>query len=236
LLARRFGSQFFDLWLGVVTTDEMAARELGLDCTEYLKIHRALPFMGVWRLLRRLDPAPSDGLLDIGCGVGRVICVAAQYPLYRVVGIDIDERCCALAERNVHNLRSCTIRPEVICMDASVYKVPDDITIIFFYNSFRGDQLRSMLGNVIESYDRAPRRIRLIYANPREHDLIISTERFRETSRFWISWRPGAEWGRTQMMRFYEVEPRRAHQPVEPIGDRHPLLSGTAGFSPSAKS
>ena len=50
--------------------------------------------------------------------------------------------------------------------------------------------------------------MRIVYANPREHDLIASMERFREAGRLWTSWRPGTEWRRTQMVRFYEVQPQ----------------------------
>jgi len=206
LYGRYIGSNLLDAWLGITTTDEAAAYEFGLDRTQYLKIHRALPFIGLWRLLHYLNPGKKNALLDVGCGVGRVICLAAQYPLSRVIGIDIDEKCCSLAKQNARNLRRRFARPEIECTDSANYRIPDCITIIVFYNSFGGDALREMLERVLESYNRSPRRIRLVYANPKEHDLIVSTGRFRETGQFWMSWRPGAEWGRTQMIRFYEVE------------------------------
>jgi precorrin-6B methylase 2 len=75
---------------------------------------------------RKLEPSRTDALLDMGCGAGRAICVAAQYPFSRVIGIDIDEGLCAVAERNARRLRRYAVRPEVVRADATIYHVPDD--------------------------------------------------------------------------------------------------------------
>src|SRR5262249_36514951 len=132
---------------------------------------RAVPYLGIERLMRRLKPSRTDALLDMGCGAGRAICVAAQHPFSRVIGIEIDKGLCAVAERNVRRLRRYPVRPEIVCADASKYRVPDDITVVFLYNPFSGAVLKAALTQVLESFDRAPRRLRLAYGNPREHEL-----------------------------------------------------------------
>ena len=206
--ARYVGSRLRDYSLGITTTDECIAREFGEDFSDYYYFHRAVSFSGIHRLMRHLDPGPKDALLDIGCGAGRVICLAAQYPFSRIVGIDIDDKFCALAERNVRSLRRCSVRPEVYCTDAATYRVPDDITIVFLYNPFGGEVMRPVLTRVLESHDRAPRPMRLVYMNPIAHDVVMEMGRFREAEQLLLSWRPGAEWARTQLVRFYDVEPR----------------------------
>ena len=167
--------------------------------------------------MRKLEPSRTDALMDMGCGAGRAICVAAQYPFSRVIGIEIDERLCALAERNARRLRRHAVRPEIICADAAKYRVPDDITVVFLYNPFSGEVLKTALTQVLKSFDRAPRRLRLAYANPREHELIVSMRRFRTADRIWLSWRPEAEWHRTKVVQFYEVEPHRRRQAAAPM-------------------
>jgi SAM-dependent methyltransferase len=212
LQTRYVRSRLGDRQLGIMTTDECVADEIrqkfSLEHPYPGGTHRAISFTAVHRLMRRLEPNQGDALLDYGCGAGRMLCVAAQYPFSRIVGIEIDEQVHALAERNAQNLRRFLIRPEVLCADATTYQVPEEITIAFLYNSFNGEILRSALTRLIESYDRAPRRLRLIYANPKEHDLVMSMKRWRETDQLRMSWRPGTEWARTQMIRFYEVKAR----------------------------
>jgi predicted RNA methylase len=201
-------ARFCDRRFGITTTDEEVAREVGraLD-DDYRFAYRPISYLGIERLMRKLEPSQTDALLDMGCGAGRAICVAAQYPFSRVIGIEIDERLCALAKRNVRRLRRYAVRPEIVCADGAKYRVPDDITVVFLYNPFSGEVLKTALTRVLESFDRAPRRLQLAYANPREHELITSMRRFRTADKMWLSWRPGREWHRTKVVQFYEVEP-----------------------------
>lgn len=212
LYARYLASCAADRRLGIVTADERLGHDPSNDPAPYRSVpggyHRAVSFAAIRRVLRRLAPGPADVLLDFGCGAGRVVCVAAQHPFARVIGVEHDRRICALAKRNAGSLRRYAVRPEVVCADAATWRVPDETTIVFMYNPFEGEVLRAAATRLIESYDRAPRRIRLVYANPREHELLMSMGRFRETGRLRMSWRPGAAWARTQAMHIYEVEPR----------------------------
>ena len=100
---------------------------------------------------------------------------------------------------------------EIVRADAAKYRVPDDITVVFLYNPFKGEVLKTALTRVLESYDRAPRRLKLAYANPREHELIASMQRFRAADKIWLSWRPEPEWHRTKVVQFYEVVPHGRH-------------------------
>jgi predicted RNA methylase len=213
LRAGRAAARLCDRKFGITTGDDEVAWVLGLapDDDSWVGC-RAISYLGIERLMRRLEPSRTDALLDMGCGAGRAICVAAQYPFSRVIGIEIDERLCALAERNACRLRRYTVRPEIVRADATKYRVPDDITVVFLYNPFNGEVLKAALTRVLESFDRAPRRLRVAYANPREHELIASMQRFRTADKIWLSWRPEAEWHRTKVVQFYEVEPHRRRQ------------------------
>lgn len=197
-----------DRRLGITTTERQVVRELGRALDDDYRFNcRAVSYLGMERLLRKLAPRPTDALLDMGCGAGRAICVAAQHPFSRVIGIEIDKDLCALAERNARRLRRYAVRPEIVWADAAKYPVPDDITIVFLFNPFGGHVLKTALTRVVESFDRAPRRLRLAYGNPREHELIVSMQRFRVADKMWWSWRPEPEWHRTKVVQFYEVEP-----------------------------
>jgi Fe2+ transport system protein FeoA len=224
LQASRCTARFSDRRLGITTSDEEVVRELGHEGNDdYRYGCRAISYSGVERLIRKPEPSPTDALLDMGCGEGRAVCVAAQYPFSREIEIDIDGGLFALAERTARRLRRYAIRPEIICADATKYCVPDDVNVVFLYNPLNGELFKTALAWVLESFDRALRRLRLAYANPREHELIASTRRFRTADKIWLSWRPEAEWHRTKVVQFYDVEPQRRNRaaqtgPVVSIG------------------
>ena len=52
---------------------------------------RARPFR---TLLRRLDPPTSSGFVNVGCGKGLVLVIAAEYGFKRVVGIEFSQELC----------------------------------------------------------------------------------------------------------------------------------------------
>jgi SAM-dependent methyltransferase len=195
-----------DRRLGIVTADQRVRREAGLDPDHYQRFCRAVSFTGIRSMLKHWTLRSDDALLDYGCGAGRVICVAAQYPFSRVIGVEISGYFSRLSERNVRTLRRYLVCPEVVHADAATYQVPDDITVIVIYNSFDDQVLCAVLARVLESIDRVPRRMRVAYVNPRGHALVLSMGRFRERGQMCLSWRPGSEWRRTQTVQFYEVE------------------------------
>jgi SAM-dependent methyltransferase len=206
--ARRAIVRLCDRRFGITTANEEVAHELGhWGDEDWRNTRGAIPYLGSGRLMRKLKPSRNDVLLDMGCGAGRAICLAARYPFSRVVGIEIDEGLCTLAASNARRLRRCAVRPEVVRADVTTFRVPDDVTVVFLYNPFRGEVLKTALTRVLESYDRAPRRLRLVYANPREHGLVVSMRRFRTADSMLLSWRPEAERRRTKVVQFYEVVP-----------------------------
>jgi len=194
-----------DSHMGVCTDDETISTRLGQDLSFYNRAHRAIPYSAANRIIKRVAPNESDSLLDYGCGAGRMICVASRFPFKRIIGLDVDRNLCAIARTNVKTMHSCRVCPEVVRGDATSYCVPDNITVVFFYNPFGRDILRAALTKVIETYWRAPRRIQLVYMNPKEHELLMSTGWLRHSGNMYASWRPTAEWRRTQMVSFYEI-------------------------------
>jgi SAM-dependent methyltransferase len=134
-----------------------------------------------WGLLRAILPvgevSADDVFLDYGCGKGRVLLVAARdYPFKRVLGVELSEGLAATAERNVNHERTqlrCQA-VDVINADATSYDLPDDVTIVYFNNPFKGPPFEQALVNINASLARAPRTIRMIYVNPLMHDDVLA--------------------------------------------------------------
>lgn len=209
LVARRVLSTAIDRALGVVTTDEKVALALGLDIQLFRRTWRSLGWLGTWRLLRRLDARPGEVLLDIGCGAGRVVVGAMGRPFGRVIGIEIDPAFAELATRNVAHRRRPRTRGEIVVADATQYEIPTDVTVVYLYNPFQGDVFARTLDRIIDSHAAAPRELRLVYANPVEHDLVLATGACTLADGFRLAWRPGRSWARTQQINVYRVDATR---------------------------
>lgn len=169
-----------------------------------------------WRMLRRALPPGSvrsdDVFVDLGAGMGRVVYQAAKdYPFARVVGVELSQQLTDVArlniERNRHRLTCRDV--EIVTADILSYELPDDATIVYLYNPFVGDLFRRAMDRVLASYDRRPRRLRLIYANPVEHALVQATGRARLIARRLPLWRPTRGWREADAIHEYEITPAR---------------------------
>jgi SAM-dependent methyltransferase len=137
--------------------------------------------------LRQLRPCSKDVFVDFGCGKGRVVCEAARRPFGRVVGVEISDRLLQTAERNVErNRRRFKCQDiELVCVDASKWDVPDDMSVGYFFYPFVGATFRGVIDNIRESVAHNPRTVRLVYVCPKPEleDYILSTEAFRLVNR-----------------------------------------------------
>jgi len=133
------------------------------------------------RALRRVGASDHDVFADFGCGKGRVVHQAARRPLKKVIGVEINPEVAGLAQslvvaqRRKYRCRSV----EIVTCDAARFRVPDDLTIAYIANPFRGKTMDAMMGNLIESIDSRPRRVRLIYHRPTYGAGVLATGRFR---------------------------------------------------------
>lgn len=205
LAARGAVNRVLDRRWGIRTLGEVELAALGLQ-EDMGNRYKPSEWMTLTRILPRADVMADDVFIDIGSGLGRVVFQAARYPFRRVVGVELSERLNEVArdniERNRHRLRCQDV--ELVTADARAYEIPDDVTVVFMANPFTGDLFRTVIGAVTASVDRRPRRLRLIYRNPIEHEMLMATGRFKVVRQL-RGWRPGKEWSRSNATRMYEV-------------------------------
>jgi SAM-dependent methyltransferase len=195
-IERRFGR--------IETASPVELEELGLASPE-----RSSYAASGWYTLRRIlgttEVTETDVFVDYGCGKGRVLLQAARYPFARVLGVEVSEELAEVARLNVSR-RADQVRckhVEVITADAMVWDVPDDVTVVFLYNPFRRTIFSAVLERILASVDRAPRRLRVIYRTPLEHDAVLATGRFR----LMRTRRGPIPWSSTSSTRMYEAIP-----------------------------
>ncbi len=93
---------------------------------------------------------------------------------------------------------------ELVPGDAAACRVPDEVTVIFMYNPFGGQVFQRWLDQLLASLDRTPRRVRLAYVNPVEHERLMRTGRCRLVGRF-RGLRPTSDWARMVSTHFYDL-------------------------------
>lgn len=117
-------------------------------------------------MLAKLPAGEEHVFLDYGCGLGRVLVAAARRPYRTVIGVELVPEFAEAARQNIRRGRGLRNRDvRVIEADATEFDLPDGVTVLHFYNPFRGPILDAVLKKIRESLDRNPRVIHTLYFN-----------------------------------------------------------------------
>lgn len=210
------GEVFFERRYGVRTSGIVELDELGIGGDSRNRYQPA-GWLTLRRILPKREVCRHDVFLDFGSGMGRVVLQAMQYPFQRVIGVELSAQLTRLARKNVVGNRSRQRCGEVslICADALEYEIPNDVTVVFFYNAFTGKIFADVLGRLVESVDRAPRTMRIIYVNPIEEEVLLNSGRVRRV-RTLRGLRPTAAWARSNTTRMYVLGPNTSADRLRP--------------------
>ena len=121
-----------------------------------------------------VDPGQYD-FIDFGSGKGRALVLAAEAGFRKAVGVEISPALHEVAIRNIATYRR--RRPqaapiELRCGDAAAFELPPgDALLLFFYNPFHENMLRSVLSNAARAWRRQRRKLTVVYCNPIHFDL-----------------------------------------------------------------
>jgi Histone methylation protein DOT1 len=205
---RDTANQLLERHHGIETVGVIELEELGLAGAERER-YKPTEWLTLPRVLRRREVGPDDVFIDFGSGLGRVVYQAAlRYPFKRVIGVELSAQLNEIAERNlarnVSRLRCQSFL--LVTRDVLDYDIPDDVTVAFFANPFRGDTFMTVIDRLLASIDRKPRTLRVIYRNPVEHERLEETGRFRVARRL-RGMRPGREWSRSNSTVMYAAAP-----------------------------
>jgi precorrin-6B methylase 2 len=133
------------------------------------------------RAMRGRKVGPADVFVDFGSGKGRMVYQAARFPFGRVIGVEISEKLCEVARENIaartEKLKCTDV--QLVTMDAAEFAVPDDVTYVYFYHPFGGETFKAVVANIVQSLERRPRRLTVIYQTPVLEEHLLATGRFR---------------------------------------------------------
>lgn len=131
-------------------------------------------------------PFPSyKHFIDIGCGKGRVLCVAANRGVRKITGLELSKELCEQAKLNLlkTNLRIKNLEYYVFNNDAFYFDIPDDCDCIFMFNPFDEVVMSAVLMNITASLERLQRTITVIYFNPMHKHLFLDYG-FKQTASY----------------------------------------------------
>jgi predicted RNA methylase len=171
----------FERRLGIYSSAVVKLEDLGL-ASEGREFYAPAGWLTLNRILPRREVTPQDVFIDLGSGMGRmVIRAASRYPFARVIGVEISDQLHRIAKENLNRTRARLRSPvKLICADVLDYQIPDDVSVVFLNNPFRGAIFRHTIDALTESLDRAPRRLRVIYRAPREEAVLDEHLRARK--------------------------------------------------------
>ena len=168
---------FQDHRRGVSTSRrELASKDSprhGYVPTEYATVRIAMSGVAV---------GPDDVFVDFGSGKGRTLLLACEYPFRLIIGIEFDEKLNKIALQNLQRALPTAVARErirIISTDATLWAIPKDTNVLFFFNPFRGEVLSKVCENIRRSLAAAPRKITVIYVRP---------EQYFEKEIEWESW------------------------------------------------
>jgi SAM-dependent methyltransferase len=144
--------------------DELKKFTAGYQGANSLLFHRAMSVAeGV-----RGKSFKDQVFVDYGCGKGRALFMAANLGFKKVIGVELSDSLCRIAERNaeIYASKRRSLPPiEVVQSDATQFEAPADTTLFFFFNPFRGEILAEVLKKAVPS---AKKDAIFVYLNPTE--------------------------------------------------------------------
>jgi SAM-dependent methyltransferase len=112
--------------------------------------------------------------IDLGCGKGRTLIVAAQLPFKEVIGVELSPLHCEVAEANIKRYLSDEKQPalcrnvRISCVNAEDFIFPDSNLLIYMYRPFLGPIFKHVADNLRRFQALTGRRVLIAYSCPVE--------------------------------------------------------------------
>ena len=156
------------------TCDDLHTRKRRIPALQHATIYaptRALPLSGLLRALK----VPRDAVfVDLGCGKGRALIVAAQYGVRRLKGIELVPEFVRSCEMNLQKVlsRGADLEWQILNLDIRDYAVSPEDDVFYLYDPCAWPVVLACLTNILASWREHPRRLQVIY-----HDNLLDRSR-----------------------------------------------------------
>ena len=164
---------------GIDTTgaDELRTLEdKGIDIS-HATIYMPASYDLLENFFSRINLKEYHHFVDIGCGKGRAICVAASFGAKKITGVELSKDLYVSAKENLTETKKKypDLKYEVYNNDAFYFKIEKDVDCIFMFNPFDETIMSGVLENIKASLQKNPRKITVIYINPLQKHLFLES-------------------------------------------------------------
>jgi SAM-dependent methyltransferase len=164
----------FDTRHDVDTDGEIPISQLGMPADIADRAERYMPsdehVLEVAVAFAGIDPARFS-FVDLGCGKGRVLIMAAQLRFRRLIGVEIVP---ALADIARANLARLGVAAEVLTDDAARFVFPPGPVVLFLFNPFKA----ATIGAVIEALRAASSPELVVIYHAPDHGKLLDASGF----------------------------------------------------------
>ena len=118
--------------------------------------------------------------IDLGCGKGRAVLLASEYPFMQAIGVEIAPQLARIAAENAARYAA-TRRAEaqgrcapmsILLEDAASYRFPAGPLVVYLYHPFCRPVLEAVLCNLARSLAEEPRDALVLYINHELHEVL----------------------------------------------------------------
>ena len=185
----------FDRRYGVSTGGEVEVADSDLPgphrahAVKYQATHERV----MEHVLAHLPVRPeTTSFVDVGCGKGKAVLMAAMRPFAFVLGVELSPAYCAIARRNLARFPAEARRcedVEILCADATAFPLPAGDTAYYLFNPFEAPVLEPLLERIRTTAEAATRtavatgtpapRVLVAFCNPRVGTELLDRMGFR---------------------------------------------------------
>lgn len=186
----RIEAFWYDLKNKTDTGGKTPAAQLDIpaDSVEHVTGFQSVNERHLQTVLENVDFPAGSVFVDIGCGKGKALLIAAKYPFVdTVVGVELAESLCVASERNMEVARARGVLTKasfIVHQDATEVDYNRGENIFFLNNPFDAAFMMKMIDLLEAHAKRYDRKIWILYGNPQHADAIAADGRLTHVKSF----------------------------------------------------
>lgn len=180
----------FDVKYGVDTSGLISGGDLGVGhahdayITAYAGIAPSRFFRALlqWKQAPPVAPPERYTFIDLGCGKGRAVMMAAELGFAEVIGVELNTELARVATANVEVWKKagrahCPVR--IVCGDATEVEIPEGPCLVFMWNPFGAPVMRRLLERLEARVPAGSGTLDVLYQNPEQKVVFAATTGFQ---------------------------------------------------------